>query len=149
MRREVVAALAAFTALSGCSDHEFEPPDPAARVERVAASFDPAVFDTIAWESQADRTATGNAVYAAECRRCHGTLGRGDADYGRARGLDVPSLVEPEWPLASFDSVRHRIYVGHESGMPVFGERNLTPREIDAAAAYVLLTLRPDVLEQE
>jgi hypothetical protein len=30
--------------------------------------------------------------------------------------------------------------------MPVFGDGGLTPRQIDATAAYVLGSLRPDVL---
>lgn len=81
-----------------------------------------------------------------ECRRCHGPLGRGDTEYARARGVEVPSLVEPDWPLAELDSVRRAIYVGHEAGMPTFGARDLDSREIDAAAAYVLLTLRPEIL---
>ena len=85
-------------------------------------------------------------AYAEQCGRCHGTLGQGDTDYARARDLAVPSLVEPDWAFESIDSLRRRIYAGHESGMPVFGDGTLDPREIDAAAGYILLGLRPEIL---
>lgn len=145
-RAATSAAVVTAVAISACSDHEFEPPDPSVRVERAAGSYDPAAFDTLAWVSDALRTAQGNEVYAAECARCHGTLGRGGTDYAAVRDLDVPSLVEPDWPLAQIDSLRRQVHVGHVAGMPSFGARDLTPRDIDAAAAYVLLTLRPEVL---
>jgi mono/diheme cytochrome c family protein len=142
----VLWLCAGATAFAACSDHDFEPPDPALRVERAAAGYAPELFDTVQWADEATRRTEGNAVYAAECRRCHGVIGRGDTDYARSRGLTAPSLVEPDWPMADMDSVRRAVYVGHEAGMPSFGERNLGPREIDAAAAYVLNTLRPEVL---
>lgn len=138
-------ALASTTALGGC-EQEFEPPDPAVRVERAAASYSPALFDTITWENPETRIEQGNTAYAEQCRRCHGTVGRGETDYARARDLTVPSLVEPDWAFADLDSLRRRIYTGHASGMPVFGDGTLDPRQIDATAAYVLLGLRPEML---
>ncbi len=58
----------------------------------------------------------------------------------------MPSLVTPDWPYAgSIDSVRHRVFVGHGE-MPNWGVVRLSPRAIDAAAAYVLEQLRPEVL---
>ena len=51
--------------------------------------------------------------------------------------------------MADVDSLRRMIFIGHESGMPVFGDGDLSLREIDATAAYILRTLRPDVLEQD
>lgn len=143
VRASAVGVLAA--AILGC-EHEFEPPDPSLRVERAAAAYSPALFDTVTWESQDLRITQGNVAYAEQCRRCHGTLGRGGTDYARARDLAVPSLVEPAWAFASLDSLRRRIYTGHESGMPVFGDGTLDPRGIDATAAYILLDLRPEVL---
>ena len=68
------------------------------------------------------------------CRTCHGPMGQGTTDYAVARGLEVPSLTEPDWARAHPDSLRRVIYVGHPSGMPVFGERRLSPREGDAVA---------------
>ena len=150
MRRWAAAVLilSAWVA-AGCSDHEFEPPDRAERVARAATAFSVAMFDTVEWAGEADQLSAGNAVYSEACRRCHGQLGQGGTDYARQRDLTVPSLVNPEWPLAQVDSLRRKIFIGHESGMPVFGDGGLTPREIDATAAYILRELRPDVLEQD
>ncbi|HUF76136.1 MAG TPA: cytochrome c [Longimicrobiales bacterium] len=136
----------ASTAALGACEQEFEPPDPSVRVERAAAAYSLALFDTIVWEDPETRITQGNVAYAEQCRRCHGTVGSGETDYARARNLTVPSLVEPDWAFANLDSLRRRIYTGHESGMPVFGDGTLDPRQIDATAAYILLGLRPEVL---
>jgi mono/diheme cytochrome c family protein len=128
---------------------EFEPPDRAARVARADSLFATAAFDTVTWADDGAREIEGNLVYTEECRRCHGALGAGTTDYARQRELDVPSLVERDWPLAEVDSLRRRIYIGHESGMPIFGDGDLSLRQIDAASAYILLTLRPEVLEED
>jgi mono/diheme cytochrome c family protein len=145
----VGALLIGLVFIGGCGDHKFDPPDPAVRVERAEAAFSTAMFDTISWGSDDAELTEGNTIYAEQCRRCHGPLGLGATDYALERNLRVPSLVAPNWPLAQPDSLRRRIFVGHASGMPVFGDGELTPRQIDAAAAYILRTLRPDVLEQD
>jgi mono/diheme cytochrome c family protein len=145
-RLALVAVLAAGAASAAC-EQEFEPPDRAERVGRAAARYSAAIFDSVSWTADDARLTAGNEVYAERCRRCHGTLGRGETEYARERGLTVPSLVAPEWPYTDLDSLRRKIYVGHESGMPIFGDGQLEVREIDATAAYILLTLRPDVLE--
>jgi len=68
-------------------------------------------------------------------------------DYAVNRGLDVPSLVEPDWRMVeSIDSVRHRVFIGHAAGMPTWGVAGISDREIDGVAYYVLEQLRPDVL---
>jgi mono/diheme cytochrome c family protein len=103
----------------------------------------------VSWDDGASTLIIGNQVYAEECRRCHGPLGMGGTEYARERDLDVPSLVVPDWPLAEPDSLRRRIYVGHESGMPIYGDGDLSLREIDATAEYILRRLRPDVLEDD
>jgi len=145
-----VLALALALALAvGACHQEFEPPDRAARVARADSLFATAAFDTVQWADAEVRLTEGNLVYSEECRRCHGTLGEGTTDYARERGLDVPSLVERDWPLAEADSLRRKIFIGHESGMPIFGDRELTLRQIDATAAYILLMLRPEVLEED
>lgn len=149
MRRTGVALLAVVGITAACADHDFEPPDRAERVGRATSAFSVAMFDTVAWDEEDAQMTEGNAIYSEECRRCHGPLGRGTTDYARERNLTVPSLVAPEWPLAQVDSLRRKIFIGHESGMPVFGDGDLTPRQIDATAAYILRSLRPDVLEQD
>jgi len=150
MRRgpALAAALASLAVVAACKgEHHFEPPDRSAQVREANALYSPALFDTITWASDSVRALDGNAVFAAKCRRCHGTLGRGETDYAAARDLYVPSLVEPDWPMAaSIDSVRHTVFVGHAMGMPTFGVAGITLREIDSASYYVLNRLRPDVL---
>jgi mono/diheme cytochrome c family protein len=143
-----VVLIASFT--GACQEHEFEAPSRAERVDEAAARFGPAMFDTIAWESEDQRVREGNAVYAAECRRCHGTLGRGGTEYALSRGLEVPSLVEADWAYAGDPlAVRRRIFTGHEAGMPTWGIAGISPREIDAVAAYLTDDLRPEILEGE
>jgi mono/diheme cytochrome c family protein len=129
----------------GCG-HDFDPPDRTQRVLEAEGRYSAALFDSISWASQEARVLEGNTVYAEDCRRCHGQLGEGRTDYARERNLTVPSLVEPDWPLAEMDSLRRGIYVGHESGMPVFGEGGLSLWQVDAVAAYILDVLRPEVL---
>jgi mono/diheme cytochrome c family protein len=139
-----------FLIALGACGHSFEPPNRGERIARAEGVFSPTLFDSVTWESEAVRALEGNEVYAAKCRRCHGTLGAGATDYGSAQRLDVPSLVQAEWAYADdFESVRRRIFVGHEEGMPSGGLGLLTPREIDGVAYYVFAQLRADVLQQD
>lgn len=145
-RSSVLAGVLTVVA-AACADHEFERPDRAARVAEAESLFIAARFDTIEWPSDSARLTTGNLVFAEECRRCHGPLGRGGTDYAEQQGLDVPSLVEPDWEFAGDpDAVRRRIFTGHSAGMPTWGIGRLTTRQIDAVAGYLLDQLRPDVL---
>lgn len=141
-----VAALGGVASCGG--DHEFERPDRARQIAAAESALARVDFDTITWRSDSLRLYTGNELYAAECRQCHGYLGRGDTDYARRRDLDVPSLVERDWPLAGEpDSVRRIIFSGHVGGMPSWGAWRLSPRAIDAITGYLLEQLRPEVLE--
>ena len=144
--RPVSAAVVGAVLLAACG-HDFEPPDGAERVEEAAARYSVALFDSVDWQNDSVRAQEGNAVYAEKCRRCHGTLGRGETEYAAERQLEVPSLVEPDWALAHMDSLRRTVYVGHEEGMPGYGIAGISAREIDASAFYVIYQLRPDVLE--
>lgn len=143
-----VGALAAVVALSAqaACGHDFEPPDRGERVRAAEAEYTPALFDSVTWTSQEARVREGNAIYAEDCRRCHGTLGRGATDYAAERNLDVPSLVELDWPLDELAALRRQIYVGHETGMPIFGQGGLSLYQMDAVASYILDVLRPEVL---
>lgn len=145
--RGPLLALLLGLAAVGCSDHEFHPPSEEEREAQADSLYSSAVFDTVDWDSDSDRTRTGNLVYADECRRCHGPLGRGNTDYAQENELDVPSLVAADWHLAGrIDTVRHLVFIGHGPGMPNWGVGRLTPRQIDAAAYYILEQLRPEVL---
>lgn len=143
----VIVLAAAGTAACG-EDHEFEPPDRDSQRTEARQRFEAAVFDTLAWSSDSARRVLGEEVFATKCRKCHGYLGRGGTEYAARRNLEVPSLVEPDWPYAGKpDSARRRIFVGH-SEMPSFGLRRVNARQIDAVTYYVLEVLRPDVLEE-
>jgi len=136
-----------LTLLVACEEKRFEPPDQHARVAQADSVYDAALFDTIAWTADDDRLFLGNDVFAAHCRRCHGPYGEGATAYAAERGIDVPSLVEPDWEYAGdHDAVRRRVFAGHPEGMPVFGIGGITPREIDAVAAYILQQLRPEMV---
>lgn len=144
--RLVLLGLVSAWTVGACGDHEFEPPSQEERSARADSVYSPALFDSITWASDSLRLQSGNLVFADECRRCHGPLGRGETEYARNNDIEVPSLVEPDWAYAGLmDSVRHRIFVGHQR-MPNWGVVRLTPRQIDAAAAYILEQLRPEVL---
>lgn len=144
--RAAAVAVAAVVATTACDSHGYDPPDRAARVAEADSLYSSEAFDTISWSSESARIQAGNLVYADECRRCHGTLGRGDGDYARAEELDVPSLVDPEWEYGEdLEPVRRRIFTGHPEGMPTWGIAGLTPRQIDAAAFYIVRQLREEV----
>lgn len=147
-RARILAAVILLPPVAGCGEHKFEPPSREERVEEAEELYSPALFDSIAWSDEEERALQGAVVFASECRNCHGRMGRGGTDYARGRGLDVPSLVEPEWQYAGkLEEARRRIFVGHPAGMPTWGVAGITPREIDAVAFYVLERLRPEVLD--
>ena len=148
-RSKPAVMACALAAIVACQEHEFHPPDRAERAIEAESSFDFAQFDTIAWaDGDSARMFFGNEVYARKCRACHGFMGAGDTDYGRARGVAPPSLVRPAWPIGdSVPLLRRRVFAGHPAGMPTFGLGGLTPREVDAVAFYIAYFLRPDVLQ--
>ena len=144
-----VATVALMCAIVACEKHEFEPPSREARVAQADSLYTPALFDSITWSSDSLRVAEGNNVFGARCRRCHGYLGAGGPAEIYGDTVEVPSLIEPDWPLAGDpDAIRRRIFTGHPAGMPTWGIARLTPREIDAVAFYVDRVLRPEATGQ-
>lgn len=149
MRRNAVLPLMVLLVLAGaCSErHEFEPPSEEEKAAMADSLYSPALFDSVTWADDSTRITAGNLVYADHCRRCHGPLGRGETAYTAEQELDVPSLVDDDWEYADdIDAVRRRIFVGHAAGMPNWGVSQLSPRQIDAAAFYILGQLRPEVV---
>lgn len=148
MRKTCAAGLVLLSTLPvACGDHEFHPPPEEEQVAHADSLYSPAAFDSVTWTSDQERIEAGNLVFATECRRCHGPLGKGETDYAVEHDLDVPSLVDPDWEYSSdIQDVRRVIFTGHVGGMPDWGPSQLTPREIDAAAYYILEQLRPEVL---
>jgi len=144
----LLALLLPAAILAGAceSEKEFEPPDRGQQVSEARQAYPAAVFDTLSWPSDSVRVERGNEVFAAECRKCHGYDGRGGTDYTREHDIGAPSLVDSVGRDAEgLDAVRRRIYAGHASGMPTFGAYKLEPRQVDAAAAYVVRVLRPEM----
>jgi len=80
--------MAAALAVAACGHREFQPPDREAKVREAAASFTPATFGTIAWDSAEARHVLGNLIYVEHCRTCHGPLGQGGTDYAVTQGLE-------------------------------------------------------------
>ncbi len=139
-------ALAVALVATACGDHEFSPPSEESRIAGADTLFSPAMFDTIEWSSRAQRIDAGNMVFAQNCRRCHGPVGRGNTQYDRDHDLHPPSLVEPDFPYDSVGELRHVVFTGHRGGMPGWGVASLDPRDIDAASFYLLEQLRPEML---
>ena len=144
----MVGALMTIVGGSGCGEERFDPPSREDRVLEAEHLYSPALFDSLAWESDEVRALEGNVVYASNCRDCHGMMGEGGTPYAEQRHLDVPSLVDREWELAEdLAETRHRVFVGHPDGLPTWGVAGLSPREIDAVSYYLLKVLRPEVLD--
>lgn len=143
----IAAVLSVALLASACGgEHEYEPPDREAQVEEARQAYPAAVFDTLTWPADSVRVQRGNEVFAAQCRKCHGFDGRGDTEYTRNQGIDAPSLVDSVGvDTRGLEAVRSRVYAGHAAGMPSFGVYKLEPRQVDAAAAYVVRVLRADM----
>ncbi len=113
-------------------------------VRMAEEAYDATVFDTINWESSEARIQRGAIVWRASCAKCHGAEGRGDGEFARQLGLEVPSFMDPDWTYAyEADSLRHRIFVGLEGEMPNWGLHGLGYRNIDAAAGYINSLVAP------
>ncbi len=119
----------------------------AARADSVTMAdqaYDATVFDTISWESSEARVARGAIVWRTSCEKCHGAEGRGDGEYARQLGAEVPSFMDPGWAYAyELDSLRHKIFVGHEGEMPNWGIVGLGYSDIDALAGYINSLVAP------
>lgn len=147
MRGEATLALALGAALFGaaCGGGESAADREAATrgaeadsVKMAESLYDPAVFDTIKWESEAARLERGQTVWRFSCQKCHGPDGRGGGEFAQQAHLDVPSFRIPDWAYDDdMPAIRHRIFVGHEGAMPNWGLHGLKYRDIDAAAAYI------------
>ncbi len=118
-----------------------------ARADSVAMAeelFDPAVFDTLTWESDEARLQRGGLVWRSSCEKCHGGRGAGDGAGAEQFEIQVPTFLTDDWAYAGdLDGIRKRIFVGHASGMPNWGLHGLKYRDVDAVAGYVNQVVRP------
>lgn len=110
---------------------------------RAEAAYDPAVFDTISWESDGERLERGAVAWQYSCQKCHGTTGIGNGATAREHDIDMPVIVAGDWQYAGDpEAIRHRIYVGHDSDMPTWGLYGLKYRDIDAVTYFIEEHLR-------
>ena len=118
-------------------------------VAQAAAAWDPAAFDSIAWDDDALRLERGQMVWSFSCAKCHGAGGSGDGELAREHKLTMPTLLDPGWALAgNIEEIRHTIFVGHASEMPNWGLVGLKARDLDAVAYYIEAGLRASLSEQ-
>lgn len=111
-----------------------------ARADSVAMAeeaYQPAAFDSIAWGSENERLMRGEDVWNFSCGDCHGWQGQGDGPVATRHEYDVPDFTAADWDAGDVDSLRHRVYVGHESEMPSWGLYGLTYRDVDAVTYYI------------
>ncbi len=142
--RLVPLAAAVLSACGAEPEVQEQGPDRADTVALAMATFDPAAFDSIAWETSDDAVDRGRLVYRISCSKCHGNAGEGDGGFVmNGDTLRPPSFVQPDWRFAEDGSgLRRQIFVGNVAGMPYWGLVGLKYRDIDAVARYVREGLR-------
>jgi len=113
--------------------------------EGVWPTFDESAFDALVWSSDEVALARGQAVYEANCLKCHGITGAGEGGYlFGGQTLQPPSWLIADWPLARDPmALRRYIFSGSVGGMPYWGIAGVSPRDIDAVARYITEVLRP------
>ena len=106
--------------------------------------YDPAVFDSISWESNQAALDRGEVVWAISCMKCHGVVGAGDAGaVVRGDTLRPPSFLAEGWRFAEDqEGLRRQVFTGTAEGMPHWGFYGLKYRDIDAVATYIREDLR-------
>jgi mono/diheme cytochrome c family protein len=109
-------------------------------IQASQAAYEPAVFDTLTWESPEARMARGAQVWNFSCSKCHGPTGLGDGGFVMAGDtLRPPSFQDPEWALAGdTTAIRKAIFVGTGEGMPHWGLEGLKAEAVDAVAHHIL-----------
>lgn len=150
--KKTILGLSLVLLLSACDGGEEVPEVPpeealrAARADSVARAseaFDPAVFDTLTWESDNARYERGGVVWSFTCQRCHGADGKGQGPDAVHFEIEIPDVTAEDWPLADdIPAIRRAIFVGHESEMPSMGLIGLSYPDVDASAHYINDLLR-------
>jgi mono/diheme cytochrome c family protein len=140
----IIGSAFVLGAGTACGGGEAEQPAeaPPSHAEEVAAAlelYDPAAFDTVAWEAPEDAMTRGSVVFSYSCRKCHGTQGYGDGGFVLdGDTLYPPSFHEPDWRYRDdIEGLRQQIFVGTEGGMPHWGPEGLKPRDVDAVARFI------------
>lgn len=145
MRRLMILGSAlVLWAGTACGGGEAEPPSdappsPADEMAAAQALYDPAAFDTVAWETPEEAITRGSVVFSYSCRKCHGTYGDGDGRFVLdGDTLYPPSFHDPDWRFRDdLEGLRQQIFVGAEVGMPHWGPEGLKPRDVDAVSRFI------------
>ena len=86
------------------------------------------IWTATLWGAEAD-VALGKRLYESQCSLCHGEDGRG------GRG---PSLAQPRLKHASDEAALRKVIASGIAGTEMPGAWQLSPREVESVAAYVL-----------
>lgn len=119
---------------------------PADSTALAMEQYNPAAFDTITWTADSAQTNRGEIVWNFSCKKCHGQLGHGDGE-GLKELAEMGDTIKPPnfattWRFGSDrGALMKAIYAGSNEGMPHWGIAGLKPRDIDAAAAFVMKNL--------
>ena len=108
------------------------------------AQFEAAAFDSVTWADTGEAVARGEVVFSYSCRKCHGQVGDGTGGFvAQGDTLRPPTLLAEDWRFRlDHEGLRRQIFVGTSNGMPHWGLEGLKPRDIDAVANYIRLSLR-------
>jgi mono/diheme cytochrome c family protein len=106
--------------------------------------YDPAVFDTIGWDTPEAALDRGEVVWAVSCMKCHGLTGAGEGGaVVRGDTIRPPSFLADDWRFADDqEGLRRQVFTGTAEGMPHWGFYGLKYRDIDAVATYIRGELR-------
>jgi mono/diheme cytochrome c family protein len=139
----VVLATAAGLVMVACgggeSSQEAQAPTAEDTVREAMAAYEPAAFDTIAWETNDDAVVRGSVVFSYSCKKCHGVQGYGDGGFvTRGDTLEPPSFHAEDWRFRDdLPGLREQVFVGTTEGMPHWGLVDLSYRDIDAVARFI------------
>ena len=146
--RWITLPLALVLVAASCAGEPQEEPEEAApdSTAIAQAAYDPAMFDTVTWESQAAAIERGEVVYRVSCAKCHGQRGLGDGGFVRGGDTLRPrSWREADWPYAQdIGGLREQVFVGTAENMPHWGLVGLKAKDVDAVAIYIVEGMRRD-----
>jgi mono/diheme cytochrome c family protein len=91
-------------------------------------------------KSTAEAVTKGKSLFAANCQRCHGPLGKGDGPESDARSPAADLTDEFRIELNPEGILYYKVWNGHPPEMPAFNDK-LTKEEVWALVEY-LKTLR-------
>lgn len=133
------SALLVLAACAAPPEQEAEP-TPADTVAMVLAQFDPAGFDSIAWDTPDEAVVRGSVVFQYSCAKCHGTQGYGDGEFvTRGDTLRPPDFHGEEFQYRDdLEGLRRHVFTGTANGMPHWGLEGLKYRDIDAVGRFIL-----------